>query len=921
MTAPPISGNTIVGRDLEAARIRSVLHPSHGTGHALVITGEPGIGKSTLLDREVRHARETGLQVLRAEGSQQETDLAFAGLHQLLKPVLDRAESLPERQRDALLGAFGITAGPAEPGQLIIGIAVLSLLSGLAGTRPVLLVVDDAQWLDQDSLEVLGFVARRLKGERITMLSAVRSGARLLAYAHNHPVVDLGPLDAVAANQLLDAQPRRPAGRLRPRILAEAAGNPLALVEFAKMGSAGERALAPAGPLPLTDRLEQVYSATLDELPGATRQALLLAATDTGTPDGVAPEVWLPAEKAGLVRVRDGHVRFRHPLIRSAVYHAAAPPERHLAHLTWAEALHDVPDRRTRHLAAASSGPDESVAQALERTAGQVQQRGGFAAAAQALQQAGELSPERRDAARRFTRAAGIAILTGDTGWVEELTARVDSLTDDPVQLALAALRRGQALALTPRRALAYPLLLRTAETLARLHPAPALEALAAAALVGYYHGDVSQRDDFRRVLSLLGSTPLGKTPLGGTAKEHDGGLAELWIRAATDPPSGRAANLAELRRLVSAGPSGSGPLTALATVAWVLDETALAVSLFGAAAQSSPASARLPDALRCVAGWACLEDGEWTRARDIASGSIRAAAEARPPHRAPSALTLDAAVLALQGDSGAARESAMEALACVTARDTFVIVRARWALGMAAAAQGDHETAFDQFRMMFTADGSPVHYHASAVGLADLAAAAVRGGRRDEARTVVNRAARNLAHASPRQRALLSRAKALLAGPDDAERHFRAALDEPSGEDRPFEHALTQLDYAEWLRRQFRPSQARPLLAAGLETFRRLGAQPWTDRTLSELRAVGVREATSAPPTLRALTPQQQQIVHLAARGLTNREIGERLLLSPRTVSSHLYRSFPKLGVTARSQLRDLVDGTMADPRTFAHR
>ncbi|WP_063763612.1 helix-turn-helix transcriptional regulator [Streptomyces sp. NRRL S-646] len=895
-------GGTLVGRSSEAARVRGFVSSPGDGGQVLVVTGEPGIGKSALIDSEVDGLRDTGVRVLRAEGSESERALAFAGLHQLLRPVLAQAESLPDRQRDALLGAFGIAAGSAESDQLILRIAVLTLLSHTARRHPVLIVVDDAQWLDQDSLDVLAFVSRRLDGEQIRLLGAVRSGAPLPAFARSHPVLELGPLEASAAGRLLDAQPGPPVGPLRARVLDEAAGNPLALIEFAKLESGP--GLWPVEPLPLTDRLEQGFTSRLDGLPGATKRALLLAATGTGTVEGIAPEVWRPAEQAELIRLRGGDVRFRHPLIRSAVYHAAPPAERHEAHRRWAAALRDVPGRRAWHLAAAGTGPDEAVAREMECAAEQTGKRSGFAAAALAFQRAAELSPDEPDRVRRFTRAAAMAALTGQATWAEDLTAQVEALTDDPVQLALIRLHKGQALALTPRRNAAYTLLLRVAETLAPHHPAQALEALAAAALVCYYSGDAGRRDEIRRVYSLIAASP-------GRRQEHE--LACLWIRAATDPSADRAGLLAVLRRLAAFEPAGPGLLAAAATIAWLLDETTVAVHLFERMSGPALTPAPLPDGLRCVEGWVCLEHGRWSTARAVAAASTRAAALSDPPFTAAAPRALDACVLALQGDPAAARASAREALDLAAAQENrFVAVRARWAMGTAAAAEGDHDAAFDQFRLMFTTDGDEVHYHVSRYGLADLAAAAARTGRQDAARAVVDRLADRLTNSSSRHRALLFRARALLADADEAEQCFRAALDEPYAEDRPFAHAHTQLDYGEWLRRRLRSGQARPLLAAALETFGRLGAEPWTSRALAELRAAGIRQSPGVSDSLPALTPQQQEIVRLAARGLTNREIGERLQLSPRTVGSHLYRSFPKLGVTARSQLRDLVDGRM---------
>jgi DNA-binding CsgD family transcriptional regulator/uncharacterized protein YciW len=283
-------------------------------------------------------------------------------------------------------------------------------------------------------------------------------------------------------------------------------------------------------------------------------------------------------------------------------------------------------------------------------------------------------------------------------------------------------------------------------------------------------------------------------------------------------------------------------------------------------------------------------------------------------------AAAVDATVLAYQGDTAAARARVEDVLALIDPVESrSVSVYALRALGAAAIADGAYETAYDQLRGVFTADGTPVHYHASYPALADLAAAAARGGRSAEAAVIVERSARALADsASPRLCALVSRARALLANPEDAEPHFRAALADPGLERWPFERAQTLLDLAEWLRRRRRVTEARGPLAEALRTFRRLGARPWIERAGSEARAAGLDVTDPAPDALARLSPQQQQIIRLAARGLTNREIGERLFLSPRTVGSHLYRSFPKLGVAARSQLRDLVEDV---PPATGHR
>ncbi|MFE1176711.1 AAA family ATPase [Streptomyces sp. NPDC058773] len=893
-TASAATG-ALVGRDTEVAHTEALLRGTAGDDPVLIVTGDPGAGKTALLDLALDTARAAGMRVLRAEGAVPEAELAFSGLHQLLSPVLAEAEELPGGQRAALLAAFGMATADTERDPLLIGLAAGTLLGRVAARRRLLVVVDDAQWMDADSLRTLGFVARRLSGPQVVLLVAARDTTRLNGLARGRRTLELGPLAPVAAGRLLDRQHRPPTGPARRQILDQSAGNPLALIEFAAAHTAGRAAPPLSGePLPPTERLARSFADRWRQLPGATRQALLLAAADTTAVTHHDPEVWRPAEDAGLVRLQSGAVRFHHPLVRSALYHAAAPEQRRQAHLTAAAALADAPDRQSWHRAAASPGPDEDVAAALERTADRTWERGGYAEAATAWSRAAELSPVPDEGARRFVRAAQSALIAGQPSWAEQLTDRALGRTDDPSLRTLAALRAGQALALTPRRTAAVAVLLRTAEDCLTTDPALAREALATVALVAYYTGDPAQQRAVRQLL-----------PHAGGERGKD--LVRLWTQAVADPSSDREGLLADLHALLEAD-HPPGALTALGTVAWLLDETAVARTLFHRAAHR-PAGPPLPAALRCASGWAALDHGDWEQAREVADASARGAADSGLAHTAAAALTLHAGLLARQGRTAEARAAAQEALTSVTPHESgSVVVHARWALGLAALAEGAHETAYGHLRLLFTPDGEAVHYHVSPAGLADLAVAAARTGRLDQGALVLQRIADRMEHGSPRQRMLLSHARALLAGPGAAEAHFTAALAQPGAEHRPFAHARTLLDHGAWLRRRRRPGEARPPLTAALEIFQRLGARPWADRTTSELRAAGVRQTVRPAHALAALTDQQRQIVRLAARGLTNREIGERLALSPRTVGSHLYRSFPPLGVTTRAQLRDAL-------------
>ncbi|MEU6132129.1 AAA family ATPase [Saccharopolyspora sp. NPDC047091] len=888
----------IIGRERELAQLRRA---AHGTGNVLVVTGDPGMGKTTLLDVAA------GPGALRIAGSEGEANLAFAGLHRLLAPLL---RSHPDRPEAALLrGAFGMggtdgAAGTAagtdgaagteqEPDVLRLGLAALELLAEHGGP----LVVDDAHWLDRASLDLLAFLARRIETEPLSLLIGAREDEPLPGM-DGVPVLRLEPLGELDANRILNALPEPPAGARRMRVLAEAGGNPLALAELAAV----PQDTGP-GPLATTERLEKIFAARAQELPDRTRE-LLLELAAAGTPDPVhAPgDGWAPAERVGLVRWDGTRFRFRHPLVRSALYHSAPFEQRRRAHLALAAATRDEPDRHAWHLAAAATGPDEDVAARLEDTAERARRRGGYAAAATALERAAELSPGRADQARRLVLAANSALFTARSGWVEELAARVVARTDDPGLLAVAALRAGQALTVSHRHAAAFAQLTRTAAELAHRDPATALDALGTAAVVAYYWAEPGSGDD------VLAALPDIDGP-------HDP-VAEAWVRTVADPLGSRERVLPLLPGLAEAD-SGPGRAIAVATLAWLLDEAPLALRLFEQAFDQWRVRGPLPEGLGCAHGWALFETGRWAQARAIAADSVHNGARAELPHVIAGSRTMDAAVLALRGESAQARELATEALSMVDpSTSRMVAVRARYVLGLVAAAEGDHATAHAQLRRAFTADGDFAHYHQSIAVLPELVAAATRldpghgtghGVRRD-AEIVVDRAARALGdRGSARRHALLQHARALLA--TDPEPHYAAALADPRTAHWPFERARALLDQAAWLRRARRISEARAPLAEALDTFRRLGADPWTARAEAELRASGGAEpAAPAPDALAGLSPQQQEIIRLAARGLTNREIGDRLYLSPRTVGSHLYRSFPKLGVSTRTQLRDLL-------------
>jgi len=919
----------IVGRDAALTRLRGLVDPAPPTSRVLLVTGEAGMGKTVLLADTAERARAAGMRVLSVTGRESESKLAFAGLHQLLRPVLPTAAGLPGPQARALLGALGLSdPGPAD--RLLTGVAVLTLLSDLSERSPVVVVADDAQWLDRSSLDALAFAGSRLDAERVVLLVGARGQAPPPGFDRGFPELHLEPLSAADAGLLLDRQPRPPRGRARAQVLAQAAGNPMALIELAKViadDPAASRRWA-AEPLPLTDRLAAVLASRFAALPGQTQAALLLAAV-ADSPDlnaaashGAGPDAraLAPAEQLGLVKVDRAGLHFSHPLVRSAVYHSAPFAQRAAAHRELASALRDQPDRRAWHLAAAALHPDEHVASLLEATATQAQRRGGAAAAALALERAAELSPDPEDQARRLVAAASAAVPTGQGDWVQDLATRALAVTTDPELRLTARHNAAWALAWSGRRTAALPALLSVAEEASRDLPALAWDALGSAATVAYQSGMPASRQAVSRTLGLLerqGPPPPGRAP----ALDID--VLRLWIRVSADPIGSRNQLLPQLHKIVGS-PIEEPSLWRIASAAWLLDESGLAITLLQDAMQRlrAPGVRGTSGGSLTVLGWAYIDTGRWDEALDVA-GEAASLAEANQMELiAASADVITATVLALRADSDAARKHAVRALATVDPAECGLIAaRARRALGVAALADGSYLQAFTQLRGLFSEDGTPLHNYASYLGMADLAAAAVRADRRMEGSDVIEHALGRLdGTASARIEQLIARARGILAGPDGAEAHFDNALADPAGDQWPFERAQLRLDYAEWLRRRRRINDAKPVLTQALSTFRRLGAQSWAQRAQAELRASGVAVvgAPAEPDALGELTPQQRQIVRLASDGLTDREIGDRLFLSPRTVSSHLYRSYPKLGVASRHQLRDVIarDGTPATAR-----
>jgi DNA-binding CsgD family transcriptional regulator len=526
------------------------------------------------------------------------------------------------------------------------------------------------------------------------------------------------------------------------------------------------------------------------------------------------------------------------------------------------------------------------------------------------MERAAELSPDPEDQARRLVAAASAAVPTGQGDWVQDLATRALAVTADP-ELRLAARRdAGWALAWSDRRTAALSALISVAEEASRDLPALAWDALADAATVAYQSGTPAGRQAVSRVLRLLEHQ---EPRSAGHGPRADTGSHRFWIRACTDPFGSRNQLLPYLRKIVGS-PLEEPSLWRIAHAAMLLDESELAVRWLQDAMQRrrAPGTQGTSGPGLTALGRAYIDTGRWDEALDVAAEATDLAEANHMEIIAATADLITATVLALRADSGGARRHADRALATVDPAECGqVAARARRALGIAALADGSYLQAFTQLRGLFSEDGTPLHNYDSYLGVADLAAAAVRADRRMEGHDVLERALSQLhGTASPRLEQLIARARGILASQDEAEAHFGKALADAAGDQWPFERAQLRLDYAEWLRRRRRINDAKPVLTQALGTFRRLGARSWAQRAQAELRACGVAVtgAPVEPDALGELTPQQRQIVRLAGDGLTDREIGDRLFLSPRTVSSHLYRSYPKLGVASRHQLRDVI-------------
>ena len=908
MSASPPAAR-LLGREYETTLLRGLVEHARDRGGSVVVRGEAGIGKSALLVEVSRLAAAAGLRVLSTAGVQSEARVAFSGLHQLLRPVMSQVDALPDPQRRAVLAAFGRTEAVA-PDLFLIALATLNLLGEAAAHAPILLVVEDAHWLDRGSADVLAFIARRLEFEPLVLVAATRDGFHGAFDEAGLPELTVERLDPAAAAALLDLRTPDLLPALRERVLREAAGNPLALVELPIVSEqVGDEAVSTSW-LPLTTRLEQAFAARVSDLPPGTRTLLLVAALDDGDllaeildagavlGDRLAVDDLTPAIDVRLVELDGASVRFRHPLMRSAIHQRSSLGQRQAVHAALAQVLGGDRERGIWHRAAATARPDEGVAAGLEAAAARAQRRGGVDAAVSALERAAMLSEDSGRRGERLLRAAELAFELGRPSLVGGL------------------LRQAAALDLSERQRSRMVWIQERFDDGIR-------DVAAGARSLTQLAERVAADGDTGLALKLLWGAALrcfwgepGQAARDGvvTAAERlpvdtsDGRLLAILAFAA---PVERGAVVIDRLRLLGVHPSRHLRAARLADAAILVGAFDLAVGFCNAAIGELRSHGRLGLLARCLAAqaWSAVHLGDLSVAIPAAEEASRLTGETMQPIMHATARVTQSIVAALRGEQdraeGLAAEAEQEALP-VAARPVLATVQ--HARGLAALAGGRHAEAYEQLRRMYDPTDPAYHLALRCFAVGDLAEAAAYGGRRQAVGGVLmEMEAMALKTPSPALHAGLRYARALLGADDEAEALFQAALHADLAR-WPFAWARAKLAYGGWLRRQRRAAESRGHLRAARETFDALGTIPWSERARQELRASGETSRHRTPDARDELTPQELQIAQMAAGGLTNREIGQRLYLSHRTVSSHLHRVFPKLGVTSRSALRSAL-------------
>ncbi|WP_145809574.1 AAA family ATPase [Kribbella amoyensis] len=907
-----------MGRRAEREAVEDLLEGARAArSRVLVVRGEAGIGKTALLEHTRAIATASGFRVESSVGIESESQFAFGGLHQLCLPLMDHLDALPPPQQAALNVAFGQQAGPA-PDRFLVGLAVLNLLAEVAEDGPLLCLVDDAQWQDEGTAQVLAFVARRLAAERVALLILLRdpSDGGDVSSFEGLPELRLDGLSLRDARELLaDVVPTPLDERVRERIIAEARGNPLALLELPR--SASPARLAGGFALPdtmgLPRRIEDMFRLRSVSLPAETQLLLLVAAAEpTGDAEllwraagelGIAPESAEPAEAAELVMI-DARVRFRHPLVRSAVYRAASPPDRRRAHRALAAATDPRldPDRRAWHSAQAVRGVDESVAAQLEHSAGRARARGGVAAAAAFLQQAADLSPEPADRARRALEAALAKHEAGASEAALQLlaVARVGPL--DSLQQGRSDLLDAQIRFHLSRDLDSPGMMVAAAGSLAPLDGALARETYLHALDAAIINGG----GEAVRIAEAALTAPAAGTPPRPVDRLLDGLVATLT--------GGFAAGAPKLRRALEAFRDSPHEdrlhdpdddrwlwLAGRNAVAILDDELVYVLASRNVQlARAAGALATLPAALSFLSITSVLM-GELARAGELA-------AEAKAITRDTGGVHLRHAHIILSAWCG--DEAETTALSAVTAQDPAHpdegtdASLARYAMSVLHNGLGNYAAARDAASRACESHELSL----SSAGLPEFVEACVRSNDPARAEAAADEIdARADATGTAWAIGLAARSRALMSVGPSAEAHYREAIERLRDCRMTVYLARTHLVYGEWLRREGRRQDAREQLRTAHQMLSDMGAGAFAARAARELRATGEHPRKRLAQPTDVLTAQELQIARVVATGATSREVAAQLFLSPRTIEAHLRNIFRKLGITSRRHLKDL--------------
>ncbi|MEZ0580957.1 AAA family ATPase [Nocardioides sp. MH1] len=897
-------------RELEGATIAAVLDGARaGRGSALVVHGVAGVGKSTLLTDAVESAE--GMRVLRTSGVESESPLAFAALQRLLRPLTDRLDVLPEPQRDALGAALGAASGEGE--RFLVYLATLTLLAEAAEEAPVLVVVDDAHWLDDASAAALLFTARRLHDEPVALLFAARDGDARRLEAPDLPELTVGGMAGADVSALLAAHlddEVEPA--VRDQLVAATGGNPLALVELAGQLSAGQLAgrVPLPNPLPLTGGVERAFLDRYRRLSEAAQRFLLVAAADdtarlTVVSDAAASleadEAALDeVERAGLLRAVGDEIAIYHPLVRSAVYGAATTAQRRSVHRALAGALGGDPDRRAWHLAAAADRPDGEVVSALDGVAERAAARGGHEAAAAAWARAAELTAGGEERGRRLYLAASSSWLGAHPAQAAALARSSATDIADPVLRARLLTLQGQIEWNTHSLDDGYDYILQALESAVGADDAMAQQlAMLASALAAFGARSPRQTD----VTALV--------PQPGPDAEPRSRAAAALLRGftATARNDWRQAveNFRAAYALLDSHAVDDDVLQPnLGVAAMLIDDDLRGMRLHEEQLQAARRSGALTMAEHALSRGVLFQiaTGAWTQAANAASEAVSLASSTGHPGLTALPTAQLALLAALRGepedaDRHLADIAALRERHTVGITDALVTGFAHWASGLRAA--GQPTTALHHLERI----GLPAVRRMAAV---DRLETALRAERPDLARTWLEEL-ESFAAASgaPAAVAVAEHGRALLADADEAEEHYELAIAAHADSLRRPDRARTELAYGEHLRRARRRVDARSHLRTALTLLDELGARPWSDRAAQELRASGETARRRHASTATELTAQERNVTALVRQGLSTKDVAAQLFVSPRTVDFHLRNVFAKLGVTSRAELAAL--------------